>query len=70
MEIILLVIGIGLILYGIYKWGTQSYNYWELRNIKFLKPTFLFGNTFGIMTNQYAMIDYVNFLYSSFPNEK
>lgn len=70
MELILLAIGIGLILYAIYKWGTLPYNYWETRNVKFLKPTFLLGNTSGFMMGKYSLMDYANILYESFPNEK
>lgn len=70
MEIILLIIGIGLILYAIYKWGTLTYDYWELRNVKYLKPKFLFGNTGAFMRGKFAMMDFSNFLYNSFPNEK
>lgn len=70
MEILLLAIGIGLILYAIYKWGTLTYNYWELRSVKFLKPIFIFGNTGDFMRGKYTMMEFAEHLYNAFPKEK
>lgn len=70
MELVLLATGIGLILYAIYKWGTLTFDYWKLRNIKFLKPTFLIGNSGAIFRGKYSMMEYANLLYNKFPDEK
>lgn len=70
MEMLLLAIGFGLIVYAVYKWAVRPYSYWQSRNVKFLKPTPFFGNTGGFLMGKYSLVDFANLLYSSFPNEK
>lgn len=67
---LLAIIGIALIVYAFYKWATLNDNYWAEKNVKFLKPYFLVGNTGGFWTNRYNIYDYISMLYNSFPNEK
>lgn len=56
--------------YAFYKWATINNNYFEKRNLKHLKPNFLFGNTIGLFMNRYRPADYINSIYNRFPNEK
>lgn len=56
--------------YAFYKWATINNNYFEKRNLKHLKPKFLFGNTIGLFMNRYRPADFVNSIYYRFPKEK
>lgn len=64
------VAGIALICYGIYKWGTSNNDYFEKRNIKFLKPFFLLGSVGGFFAGRYTLNEFIANAYNSFPSEK
>lgn len=66
---LVLVIAVVLIVYSFYKWATLNGKYFEKRNIKYMKPTFLVGNTAAIFTNKYTAIEFASKLYNEFPNE-
>lgn len=70
MEIFILLIGIALIVYSIYKWGTLTYDYWKLRNVKFPKTSWLFGNSGEFMRAKQSLINYSILLYQAYPSEK
>lgn len=65
-----LLLGIGLIGYGVYKWGTLNSDYFAKRGLKFLKPYFLFGNMGGFFLGKYSVNEFVMTLYNNFPAEK
>lgn len=56
--------------YTFYKWATINNEYFTKRNLKHIKPRFLFGNTIGLFTNRYTPADYTNSIYVRFPKEK
>lgn len=67
---ILLFAAILLFLYGFYKWATLYHDFFERRNIKFNKPTFLLGNTGGFfLANKYTTTEFAQMLYQAFPDE-
>ena len=70
IEQIFLLTGIALIAYGIYKWVTLNYDYFEKRGIVHLKPSFLFGNTANLFLRKNNMYEFSTNLYNSFPSEK
>lgn len=70
LEHILLLIGLFLIGYGIFKWATINNNYFAERNLPQLKPSFLVGNTGAFFFKKYDAFEFIKTLYSSYPNEK
>lgn len=66
----LLPLGIALIAYGIYKWITLNDDYFENKNVVYLRPTFLLGNTGRFFMKQVRTNEFYQNLYNSFPNEK
>lgn len=66
---ILLFAAISLISYAFYMWATINNDFFERRNIKFLKPKFLVGNTGGLFFNKYTATAFVQKLYQAFPDE-
>lgn len=65
----LLLTAIVLLTYAFYKWATVDNDYFAQRNIKFLKPKFLVGNTGGLFLNRFTAIEFSKNLYNAFPNE-
>lgn len=68
VELLLLVIVL-LLPWVFYKWATLNYDFFERRNIKFVKPKFLVGNTGGAFFNKYTATEFSNKLYRTFPDE-
>lgn len=66
---LLLLTAITLVVYSFYKWATINDKFFERRNIKFIKPTFLVGNTGGLFLNKYTAIEFAKKLYNEFPDE-
>lgn len=66
---LLLILSFSLILYAFYKWATINNDYFERRNIKYMKPKFLVGNTGGAYVKKYTGAEYATRLYQAFPNE-
>lgn len=67
---ILLTIGVALILYAFYKWGTRHNDYFKKRGIKQMAPTFLVGNTSGFIMSSQSPPEYAMQFYNAFPNER
>lgn len=66
---LLLSTGLALFAYAFYKWATIQNDFFQKRNVKFLKPKFLIGNTGGMFSNQYTATEFAHMLYNSFPSE-
>lgn len=58
-----------LICYAFYKWATLNNDFFEQRNIKNVKPTFLIGNNAGSLFNKYTGAEFCKKLYQTFPDE-
>lgn len=67
---ILVIAAISLFSYAFYKWATINNEFFERRNIKYMKPSFFVGNTGGLFCNQYTVVDFARKVYQEFPNEK
>lgn len=68
--VLVLLLGIGLIGYGVFKWGTLNNDYFAKRGLNYLKPYFMVGNMGGFFLGKYSMNEFVLSLYNSFPAEK
>lgn len=55
--------------YIFYKWAILNHDYFKKRNLKFMKPHFLVGNTGGMFTNKYTATDFSQMLYRAFPDD-
>lgn len=66
---VLLSIVVGLFSYAFYKWATLNNDYFEKRNIKFMKPKFLVGSFGGLFMNKYTATELAELFYEPFPNE-
>lgn len=66
---LLLSTAITLLAYAFYKWAVINNDYFEKRNVKFMKPKFLVGNTGGLFMNRYTATEYAMMIYNAFPNE-
>lgn len=67
---LLLIATCSLLLFAFYKWATFNYDFFEKRNVKHLKPTFLVGNLGGVFMNRYTAIEFAQMLYQSFPDQQ
>lgn len=65
----LIYAAIALFAYAFYKWATVNNDFFKKRNLKFIKPKFLVGNTGGFFLNMYTAPEYCDMLYQEFPNE-
>lgn len=65
----LLLGGVALLTWAFYKWVTLNNGYFERRNLKYMKPSFLFGNTGGIYFQKYNAVEFRNMIYNQFPDE-
>lgn len=66
---LLLVIAVLLISFAFYKWVTLNNDFFKLRNVKYMKPLILLGNTGGVYSNKYTAADFSDKLYRAFPSE-
>lgn len=64
--ILLLFVAIFLLSYAFYKWATLNNDFFERRNIKYMKPRFLIPDAF---TTKYTAAEFAQKLYNTFPNE-
>lgn len=65
----LLFAALSLIAFAFYKWATLNNDYFEKRNLKYMKPKFLVGNTGGLFLNKYTATGFAQKLYQAFPDE-
>ena len=65
----LLFAALFLIAFAFYKWATLNNDYFEIRNLKYMKPNFLVGNTGGLFFNRYTATGFAQKLYQAFPDE-
>lgn len=65
----LVFVAISLFAYVFYKWATSKNNYFQKRNLKFMKPTFLVGNTGGMFSRKFTATEFSEYIYKAFPNE-
>ncbi|KAL7031685.1 hypothetical protein ACKWTF_007101 [Chironomus riparius] len=70
ISIMLYLVLILAIIYLIYKWGTNTFDYFEKRGIKYNKPLFLVGSRLSILLKNSSMVDSVQKTYKEFRNEK
>jgi hypothetical protein len=66
---LLLILSV-LLIFLIYKWGTSTFDYFEKREIPYLKPTFFFGNAAYILTRKFSFPDIIKSRYFALKNEK
>lgn len=66
----LILTGLGLLLLLLYRWATKNNDYFKLRGIPSVRPTFLLGNTGAFMMGRHRPNEYLKSLYNAFPNEK
>lgn len=67
---ILAITAISLFFVAFYKWATLNNDYFERRQMKYMKPTLFFGNTGGFLINKYTAMEFSQLLYQAFPNEQ
>lgn len=63
------IVAIFLFLLAFYKWATLNNDYFEKRDIKYLKPTFLFGFMGEFLLGRKTLAAFAEDLYRAFPNE-
>ncbi|XP_055314969.1 LOW QUALITY PROTEIN: probable cytochrome P450 9f2 [Sitodiplosis mosellana] len=66
---LILFAAISLIFYAFYKWATANNDYFERRNIKYIKPKFLIGSNVGLYLGKYTAAEFSDKLFHAFPNE-
>lgn len=59
----LAIIAISLLSFAFYKWATLNNDYFKKRNIEYMKPRFLFGNTGGQFIKKYTVAEFMQKLY-------
>lgn len=70
LAIALLVFVLVIILYQLYDRVNKKYQYFEVRNIPYKKPTFPFGNQGDVFLKRKTIHEFGRQLYNAFPNEK
>lgn len=69
LAIVLLIIAIFLFSLAFYKWATLNNDYFEKRDIKYVKPTFLFGIMGEFLFGRRTIAAFAEGLYRVFPDE-
>ena len=57
-------VGVIAAVYLFYKWGISTYDYFEKRGVKFLKPVFLMGSNTNMFFNKLSLPDLVTKWYN------
>lgn len=70
LEFLFYLLVSGMLFYVIYKWATVNKEYFAKRQLKHLKPHFLFGNTTGLFLKRYTPADFIDTIYYRYPREK
>ena len=58
------------VLYAGYKYLTKNNEFFKKRGVKYVEPTLLFGNMFGLMTGRLNGWTVLEEIYNNFKNEK
>lgn len=58
------------VVYLIYRWGTNTFDYFEKRGIAYNKPVFLVGSGLNVITQKLTLQDSIMKQYNEFPDEK
>lgn len=61
---------VGAALYFSYKWLSSNSKYFEERHVPYLKPLFLLGETWKMVTKKMSIIDSIVKNYNMFPNAR
>jgi hypothetical protein len=71
LKIMIFWLGVIAVAFLFYKWATSTYDYFELRGVKFMKPTFLMGSN-SILFTRRSLPDTIKMWYndSEMKNEK
>lgn len=69
LESLLLLTAISLFSYAFYEWATVNNDFFKKRNVKFIKPTFLFGSSGAFFLNKYDGGEFLEMIYNQFPDE-
>lgn len=70
LDELLVVAAIALIAFAFYLWATLNKDYFVKRNLKYMKPKFLVGNTGGLFLNKYDAKSFSQKIYQAFPDER
>lgn len=65
---ILLVIGV--LLFIVYKWSISTYDFFEKKEIAFIKPIPLFGNMKEMLLKKSDFLTFAKNLYNYYPDKK
>lgn len=69
LDVLLLIAAISLLAVAFYKWATLNNDYFAKRNLKYMKPKFLVGNTGGLFFSRYTATEFYQKLYQAFPDD-
>lgn len=58
------------ILIGVYKYLTRNNDFFEIRGVKFEKPTIIFGNVLGLFTGRDDCVSVLGRPYEKFKDQK
>lgn len=67
LSMLVLCAGIVVISYAFYKWTTKHYDYFEKRNMPYIKPTFLMGTMGGVMMGMHHIDEWTKWLHNACP---
>lgn len=56
--------------YLIYRWGTNTFDYFRAKGIPYLKPRFLIGTSENFFTKKWSLNDYCLEYYHALEGEK
>lgn len=70
MDWLLVSVSLGLAAWAFYKWATANNDYFAVRNVPFIKPTFFLGTTGPFLLKKYRSNEFADILYKTFPSEK
>lgn len=61
---------IAVALFLLYRYIAQKYKFFEERNIPYIKPTLLLGNTAPVLLKRQDLLQNIKEMYNAFPNSK
>lgn len=62
----LALVGVGILIYLIYKYGTSTYKYFEEKGVPYEKPIAFLGNFTDVILQRSSMGDTLNRIYTKF----